>query len=350
MAPREFPSLSVSELKSRLRDHPIGAFAFWGPEELLKQFYLQKFITLIEKEGSADFNLARLDFNRDRTVSDLIDEMQILPFGGEKRLVVCRGLCPTKISDSDLKRFLAALEDSYPHLILILYLEEEEFGTDKGHFSNKKALALAGKINFVSFPLQTERVLLPWSKKILDKDGLSSSDKVLRELFRLCGNRMQIIRGELEKISAYLISQNRNEVTLDDVTLFSQDTTEFATYNLCDALLGGSVSAVEKILSNLKRQEVEPVLIAAWVSRTLTNALLISEGARMEDCKKATALLPWQFDRYRNSLYGVKRENLKRVMLMCLELDRKLKGNRADSFLTLEIALLEMTRLLGDRK
>ena len=36
--------ISVSQLKARLRDDPIGAFAFYGPEELLKQFYLQKFV------------------------------------------------------------------------------------------------------------------------------------------------------------------------------------------------------------------------------------------------------------------------------------------------------------------
>ena len=30
--------ISVSQLKARLRDNPIGAFAFYGPEELLKQF------------------------------------------------------------------------------------------------------------------------------------------------------------------------------------------------------------------------------------------------------------------------------------------------------------------------
>ena len=114
--------------------------------------------------------------------------------------------------------------------------------------------------------------------------------------------------------------------------------------------MAGALSAVEKILFNLKKQEVEPILIAGAVSRTLTNALLITEGARMEDLKKATALLPWQFDRYRQSLYGVKRENLKKAMMMCLELDRSLKGNRYDAFLALEITLLEMTRLLGDRK
>ena len=65
---RETFGISVSALKARLRDNPLGAFAFYGPEEMLKQFYLQKFITLIEKEGSGDFNIARLDFSRDHTM------------------------------------------------------------------------------------------------------------------------------------------------------------------------------------------------------------------------------------------------------------------------------------------
>ena len=67
--------ISVSQLKARLRDNPIGAFAFYGPEELLKQFYLQKFVAIIEKEGTAEFNIVRLDFTRDHTMDDLLKKI-----------------------------------------------------------------------------------------------------------------------------------------------------------------------------------------------------------------------------------------------------------------------------------
>lgn len=339
--------ISVAQLKARLRENPIGAFAFYGPEELLKQFYLQKFVTLIEKEGSAEFNVVRLDFTRDHTLSDLLGEGEILPFCGERRLVICRGLSPAKLSDSDQKRFLEFLKDFPPYLILIVYTGHEEFGADKKDLKKKSVLNLSEHLTFVNFCLQDERVLLPWAKKILAADSLTASDRALRTLFRLSGSRMQIIRGELEKLSAYAVAQKKSEVTEEDVLLFAEDTTEFATYNLCDAVLEGASGAVVKILSNLKKQDVHPVMIAGALANSLTGAMLVAEGASASDAAKAAKVLPWQYDKYRKSLYGKKKENVERALMLCLELDGKLKGARSDVWVVTEIYLLQMTRIIG---
>ncbi len=348
MAPNTLSGISVSQLKVRLRDNPIGAFAFYGPEELLKHFYLEKFVSLIEKEGGGDFNVARLDFSRDHTVDDLLGEAEILPFGGEKRLVICRGLSPAKLSDSDTKKILAFLDSFPPYLILILYTGHEEFGEDKKDLKKKSVLALSEKMTFVSFPIQDERVLLPWAKKILATDGLSAQDRTLRTLFRLCQNKMQLIRSELEKLAAWAMSQKRTEVSEEDVLLFAQDNTEFAVYNLCDAILEGALGAAEKILCNLKRQDISPVLISASLSSTLTGAMLVAEGASASDCAKCAKVLPWQFDKYRRSLYGKKKENIEKALHLCLELDGKLKGARSDIWVVTELYILQITRLMGN--
>ncbi|MBE6713482.1 MAG: DNA polymerase III subunit delta [Ruminococcaceae bacterium] len=347
MAAQTALGISVSQLKARLRDNPIGAFAFYGPEELLKQFYLQKFIALIEKEGTADFNIARLDFTRDHTMDDLLGEAEILPFCGEKRLVICRGLSPAKISDSDGKRFAELLKSFPSYLILVIYTNHEEFGSDKKELKKKSVLNLSENLTFVNFCLQDERVLLPWAKKILAADSLTASDRALRTLFRLAGSRMQIIRSELEKLSAYANAKKKSEVTEEDVLLFAEDTTEFATYNLCDAVLEGAVNAVEKILTNLKKQDVHPVMIAGALATMLTGAMLVAEGASAADCQKAAKVLPWQYDKYRRSLYGKKKENVEKALFLCLELDGKLKGARSDIWIVTEIYVLQMARILG---
>lgn len=344
MAYRESLGLSVSGLKARLRENPAGAFAFYGPEEMLKQFYLEKFIALIEKEGAAEFNLVKLDFARNKTMSDVWDESQILPFGGERRLVICRGVNPAKLSASDEKKLMEILSDFPPYLILIFYLENEEFSSDNKNLQSKKVKKLAESLTFCNFPLQEERVLLTWSRKILEKDGLEATDKALRTLFSLCQNKMILIRGELEKLSAFALSQGKKEVTEEDVALFTEDTAEFAIYHLCDAILEGESGALEKIFTNLKRQSVEPVAISGAVSRTLTNALLIAEGAGDGAVFQITKIASWQADRYRRMLYGKKKEDLELALLLCLSLDGKLKGEKSDAFLVLEVALLEIAR------
>ncbi len=348
--PKKPFGISVSDLKTRLRENPIGAFAFWGPEEMLKQFYVKKFIALIEKEGSEDFNLVRLDLERDHTVDDILGESGILPFCGEKRMILVQGISPAKLSESDVKKLLSLLSDFPPYLILILNTRFDIFGEDKKDLNKASVRALAEKMAFVSFPLQTERVLLPWSQKILAADSLTASDRALRTLFRLSGNKMQIIRGELEKLSAYVSEQKRREVTEEDVLLFATDVSEFEVYNLCDAVLEGAVSAAEKILQNLKRQDVPADWVAAAISRMLTNAILITEGASFEDCATATKLQSWQYDRYRRSCYGKKMEKLEEAMRICQELDQTLKGNHYRTDLSLEVAVLRIARLCGGGK
>ena len=264
--------------------------------------------------------------------------------------MICRGLNPAKISDSDAKRLLEVLSDFPPYLILILYLEGEEFNADKTTLKKKNVQALSAKMDFVSFPIQEERVLLPWSKKILAADGIDAQDATLRVLFRLSGNRMNIIRRELEKLATFALSQNRTLVTEEDVLLFAQDTTEFQVFNLCDAVLGGSENAVARIFASLKAQEVEPVIIGAALAKALMGALMVVEGADAAACQKAAGMFPWQHEKYRRSLFGMKKEWLEEALRLSLQLDRKLKGARSDAMLVTEVAVLEMTRILGGKK
>ena len=350
MAFKNTLGISVSQLKMRLRENPIGAFAFYGQEELLKSFYLQKFISLVEKEGFGEFNIANLDLSRDHTFADVLGEAEIMPFGGEKRLVICRGLSPAKLSAAEAKDLLALLENFPPYLILIFYTTWEEFGEEKKDLAKESIKTLAQKMEFVLFPLQDERTLLAWSRKILAADSLTASDRALRTLFRLSGTKMNLIRAELEKLSAYLIAKKRTELSEEDVLLFATDTTELSVFNLCDAVLQGAVKSVENIYSNLKKQDIHPLLILSVLSKTLTGAILVAEGASAADCKKAAKVSPWQYEKYREMTYGKKKEDLEEALFLCLQLDQKLKSYHSDPILVTEVALIEITRLLGGVK
>lgn len=349
MAPRDAFGISVSQLKTDLREEKSGAWAFYGPEEMLKQFYLQKFISRIEKEGAAEFNLTRLDLSRDATLDSVLAEAEILPFMGERRLVVVRGFSPQKLQEGQVKQLLELLEHFPDYLSLIFYLENEDFKADKQTLAKKSVKMLSGAIRFVSFPLQDERVLLPWATKILASDGVSCETAALRLLFRLSGQRMQIIRHELDKLANYALSQNKTSIGEAEVLLFAQDTTELNVFQLSDAVLDGAIGAVERILSNLKRQKAEAIVIVAVISRMLVNALLIVSGADRAACQKATRLTPWQYDLYQRKCYGKNPRALEEAFSLCVELDRKLKSVRSDPFLITERVLLQITRLCGGR-
>lgn len=340
---------SVAALKEKLKENPAGAYLFFGPEELLKHFYLEKFIALIEKEGAAAFNLARLDLSRDHTLGDLAEEVQILPMLGEKRLVIVRGLEPLKLSEKDGAYLLSALADLPETTICILYCTAEEFAPDKKALEKKFIKNCASALFAASFPLQPERVLLGWAQKILAKDGKTASDAALRLLTRVCGGKMQIMQKELDKLACYATAHGRAEITEADVALFAVDRSEFALYQLSDAVLAASFSGVEKIFVSLKRDKVSPIPMVASLSRTFVNALLIATGADEKSARAVTGIADWQYRNLQDQIRGVPRENLQTALSECLACDRTLKSYHSDPYLICEELLLSLCGLFVRR-
>ena len=350
MATRAPFGTTLAKLKTRLRENPSGAFVFYGPEEMLKQFYLSKFFALAEKEGMAEFNIARLDFRRGADFSRLMQETDILPFGGTVRIVACRGCNPAALPEAQQKPLLALLDNFPEYLSLVFVLTESEFSADRKTVEKKAVIKLAEKMDFVLFPLQDEKTLLSWAQKILARDGLQAEERTLKLLFRLCDGRMQIIRNELEKLCAYALSQNRTSVREEDVYLFGQDATQSAVWNLSDAVLDGAVDAAAHILKNLRRQEMSPQIIVNALAKMLTECLMLLEGATDADCAKVSRIASWQCKRYRAALCGKKREWLEKAMFLCSELDRRLKSKHSNAQNLTEVAVLTMTRILGGKE
>ncbi|MBP5289134.1 MAG: hypothetical protein J6Z79_04590 [Clostridia bacterium] len=343
------PSFGIrpAGLKTRLKDAPGGAYLFCGPEELLKRFYLGKFVDLIEKEGMADFNLARLDFSQDVTLDDLERELSVLPVMAPHRLVLCRSLSVKDLKQEDAQRLAEMLENFPEDLILILYEEEEELPGDKRVFGKKTIALLKEKLTFCYFPLQDEATLISWSKKILARDRITAADKVIRAMIRLCDGRMVILRGELEKLACYCLAKGKTEVMEEDVALFARDSREFAAYDLCDAVLAGAMRPAETFFQNLVRQKTDPLILSAALSRLLTNCLLILEGADEKTVAELTGLKEWSYRNYSRALYGKKKEKVIQALELVAGLDRDLKNSAVDHDLLCEKTVLSVTRLLG---
>ena len=349
MARQQGFGITPAALKARLKDAPAGAYLFCGPEELLKRFYLDKFIALIEKEGMADFNLVRLDFSDAATLDDLERELAVLPVMAEHRMILCRSLPVKDMKQEDANR-LAALMDPFPeNLILILYLEDEELPGENKVMNRKTVALLREKMTFCFFPLQDVPTLVAWSRKILARDGLAAPEAALRTLIRLCDSRMAAMRGELEKIACYCIAQGHTAVTEEDVLLFARDSREFASYDLADAVLSGALRPAESYFQNLMRQKTDPLVISGVLSRLFTNCLMILEGADEKTVESVTGLKDFVYQRYSRALYGKKKEDVLRAMSLVAELDRGLKSGAVDNTVLCEKTVLAVTRIMGGK-
>jgi len=350
MAKPVYFGLSISALKEKLQKDPAGAYVFYGAEELLKHFYLEKLEKLIEKEGAAEFNLARLDFSRTATLDTLEEEMGILPMMAPHRLIICRGLDLLHLSEKNLQRLIALCRGTSSDQILVIFLSAEEMIADKAIASKKAVKLLSEAANFVGFPLQEEKTLLSWSAKILAADHLSASQSALKTLFLLTGGKMSTIRLELEKLAMYAISQGRDTILPEDITLIVEGNPEYAFYQLTDAVLAGSFASTEKIIDSLKKQDAEPTVIIAALSRMFVNCLICTSGAEMAEALRAAGMQDWQFRNLSRACHGKKRSSFETALALCLDCDKRIKGVRSDAFLVCETLCIRLCRLCGEHE
>ncbi len=332
---------TVAALKDKMKEGLSGAYLFFGQEELLKHFYLEKFIDRVEKEGFAEFNLARLDFSREATLGDLADEIGVLPMMGETRLVIVRGLEPLKLNDADTEYLFSILKTVPETTACVLYCTDEEFdpaGKARSRFLKNAETALFP----VRFPLQDERTLIGWSQKLLAREGKTADVTVIRHEMRICLGKMQIMQKEWDKLIRYADAHDRSVITEEDVALFAADRSEYAYYQLTDAVLAGAFPASERIFSAIRRAGGNQwqIPLVAMLSRAFVNATLAASGTPAADALAATGISDWQYRNLRESVYGIPRENLREALRRCLECDKKLKGFRSDaSLLTEELVL-----------
>lgn len=332
-------------LKNRLRLDPAGAYMFFGEEEYLKEYYLGRFRELVNKGGFGDFNYSRFDFEG-RSLAELEDEISFVPMGSELRLVEVRSLKPQKLSDKDAQRLLEILRGVGKDLILIIYCADGEFVCDKASLKKKFPHQLAEALTAVNFTRLSEAALVSWITKGFNSMGLDSTDRAARALVRACLSDMLRMRGEIDKLAAYLRSRDRKRLEEEDVRLLVHGDPDAKVYELTDAVLERNAAGAANALEELRALRTEPI----WIISALAKAIYSASAASSGDGESAAASLgmaDWQLRSYREKGRAYDRKYFAAAMDMCLECDRKLKSSGLDADALTDGLVFGLIRLGG---
>lgn len=336
--------VGVDALKTRLKVEPMGAYLFFGEEEYLKHFYLEKLRDLIDKNGFEELNLVRFEWEG-KTVAELSQELDVLPMMGTRRLVEVHGMKPFKLSEREQKSLLALLEQLPDHLILVIYCSQEELVPDRSLSQKPFAQQLAQALLAVNFAHLTENALIGWIQKILATAKLGSTDQAARRMVRLCGQDMQKLRNELYKLEAYLLSQGRNQLELSDVDLFVHGDSDAQSYQLADAVFSRDAVRAAQLFEGLRAQRVEPVILAGSLAKSIGCAALAVSNATPQQAKAAADLADWQMRNYREKLRDYDRSYFAAALQLCLECDRKMKSQGHDGYVLVENLIFTLIKL-----
>ena len=282
------------------------------------------------------------------TTDELRLAVESLPFFGEKRLVLVRGLLDrfekaskretaggAKKDSTGLADFALVLKSAPPSTVAVLI-----DGALKKAAPLVKEFAGAAEVRHFA-PLSQHRVA-GWVKQHAKKLGTAISDEASALLAELVGPNLWALSSELEKLS--LMAAGRR-IEAADVSMAVAASREAGIFEMVDAVVEGRTGDAQKLLQALLRDGESPGRILSMIARQLR--LIVRTKSMQESGRSASFIqtrLGLQDFAMRRTLNQAKRFDfamLKRLYSQMVDTDLAIKTSRYDEELAITLLVAE---------
>ena len=231
--------------------------------------------------------------------------------------------------------------------VILRYVDSDGY-----RFSVPKSLSgLVGKCRSSAI-VNCERgaVNLPAAiSRMVEREGCTASDRVVRMLCDRCADDLMLARGEVSKLAALA---NYGEITVQHVEALAVRIPEDNVYEMVSALERGDVKTALATLADMLSQRIQPI----FISSALNTAFINSYRARLaKDRGLSEAWLTEHFsykkgDRRlavamsRCGRYSI--PQLEHILAVLYDLDVRLKSSRVDRGILLERGVIRLALAL----
>ena len=344
---------SEQELKLHLKQGvPARVYLLYGEESYLTAHYTEQVIGLAgvrPNDGLAEFNLQRFD-GQECSFDAVEEAAEALPLMADRKCVVVSNLDVTAAAVFD--RAMALVSDPPEETVLIFWmttlLSEGKVNTKWRQF-----IEVVDKNGIcVQFPRKSVEEIVRILCAGAGRRHCTLAPDVARELVEQCGNDMNLLLNELDKLCAVV---GTGEITRTTVAEVATKNLNAQVFELSNAILKHHYENAYTILHRLFATKLEPLMILAALSGAYTDlyrAKLAAIGGQ-----RAETLVE-EFD-YKGKVFRLKyaSRDCSRLSLDCLresldilaQADRRLKSYSADKRMILEetAAKLIVTAKLG---
>ncbi len=328
--------MTVAELREAIKHPPLPWLILAGEEEYLKRHYLREIRSaLIEDAGLAAFNHLRFE-GETLDFAKLLDAVKAPPVFAEYKLIEWH-LCDfDKMKAEDLKRLgeLCREQAEYEGVTVVFYAEAERLtaGTEKR--PTRRFSELSRILNIVSFPRSTDAQLSSWIMRHLAHAGLTADARFPAAMIMRCGHSMDVLSGELSKLSAYALAKGKTAVSEEDLRFVTVSNFEADAFGLGNAILAKDATAAYENLRDMKNRRLDPTLIFGSVFRLFCDlyavALLREEGLSPSAIRERTGLHEYKVTLYLRATARRSSASLGKTLERCRRLDLAGKLGVAD--------------------
>ena len=217
------------------------------------------------------------------TIRNLLDEVSVLPFLAEKRLIVIDGIPRSSKEEIDL-----LLQAVHPSTI-VLFVDTKP---DKRSGGVKELLKVAAVRTYL--PLKGAP-LVQWVLSCAAEHGITLDPPACRLLLEYTGDDQNMLAHELEKLSVYRQAQ---KVSTDDIEALCVPTEEGVIWKISDLLSTGSKADALRFAHRLLSRGGDAYGLWAILSSMLKNLIAVHAAsdagiASQNDIAEATGVHPF---------------------------------------------------------
>lgn len=322
---------------------PDRVYLFTGPEEWIKNEALESLRAQLLPPGLEQLNDLTLE---GVSAQQIIDAAETMPMMCERRIVTVRDWAPllpgkSKSEESEAERIQKWLDNPPESCVTIFYMRSEPDGRKKATSQMKK------KATVVQFDFLTDAELTKWAARRLKPFRKKIGAPAVTALAFMAGRDLTRLAGELDKLAAY--TEERAEVTEEDVRAIVSASLEYNVFELLNRLLERNLGEAQRMTNNLLQNGQHAVGILAMLTRQLRQLahmrLALDSGKSVQEVQDLLKMNPYAAKQVARQCRGLRAEALKALYESCVALDFDVKSGRLRDSVALDAALIKIASM-----
>ena len=317
----------AAEIRQLKQQGPARLYLLWGPEDYLREQYLNQLKQLCLPGGEDDFSYKRLN-GPELDAQQLQQAVDAMPFMTERTLVELRNVDLNRLSKpEDILKILSDI----PDYCTVAFVQSAEFEPD-GRLKIIKALRTDAKE--LRFTQQSQGMLTDWIARRFAAAGKGVELDAAQRLIVISGDLMSRLIPEIEKIAAYA---KGNKVTVADVEAVANHIPDADVFEMTELIAQKKYNSALAVLAELLADKSnEPIALLAALGnqmRKLYGAKLAAEGGLGNKYVMEVCAVKYDFivTKLLRAAKGFSTEQLRYAVALCAETDYRMKSSGADS-------------------
>lgn len=337
------PKITESELKKQIKNKNFSSVYFiYGSEQLFVKKYTEKLTQAVTGKHPSDFNYHI--FSGVFDLDDFAASLHMIPFMSEYNCVLATDIAFDEMDKGSINRLSDIISSGDRETILIISMPSYVPVKNKADYD--KFVKKLEKIGTVcEFAKLNQSMLEKYVAKWANENGKMISHINAAKLISYCGDDLNMLHNEINKISAYAKGE---EITLEDVEKLATVTLEGRVYALSDAVLKGDGQNAYNILGLLFYQKENPSHILYVLSEAYVDAYRIRVANECGVLPKEVASdfayrnRAFVLDKARRATAGVSTQALRQSLDVLVEADMRFKTSSVNARIYMEQIIAQL--------